>query len=1317
MPERGLFIANAMHTPTKRLGLNAMTVPANVARFLFEISNENEPIHVVRFDMQESLSTLYAVNLTVAVENGSVKPSDWLGKSGCITLADNVTPRVFHGEIVAVKQSDPGRRLTQYLVTLAPRFWYLQHRSGCRIFQEKSVPDIISQVFSEANITNSDYRFELQKTYSPREFCVQYQESEFHFLSRLMEEEGLFYFFEHTASKHVMVICDANKSFKPQASDHRIPYHPKTSMRPDRSIIYQVSSRRQVVVNSVTVKDFNFEKTHLTLDVEVTKPNPDKLEHYVYPGGFKSPGKGKQYASSMNDASLVRRETISGKTDDIWMSVGRTFDLVEHANDKFNAKYLVIGANYLGEQPQSLEEGAANSGSSYHTKFNAIPASVTYKAEIVHKKKTIDGAQSAFVTGPPGEEIYTDEYGRVKVQFHWDREGQYNENASCWVRVNQGWAGNEWGSVTLPRVGQEVLVSFVDGDPDRPLVVGGLYNSVNKKPISLPSNKSRTTFKSHSYPGGGGYNELTIEDKKGSEKLNIHAQKDMDLYVQNDLKEIVENDQHDTVSKSLSAEIGKNLNQSIGKSANHKIGKTLSNTIGKDANIKVSGSLMEQAGKDIHVKAGTKIVLQSGTQLTLKGGAGFIVLNPAGVVIKGPMVKINSGGSAGSAGGPSPEAPEVPDIPEKSKTGKAIKIKPAESAHQQGGIQFGSGSGKKLKLESPSENSGSSSKVNSIPASKLDLESEATGKEPSVAERQVLESISIKCVDADGLPAEGAHYIVRLKDGSTRGGRLDKNGQIEVVNLPAGKVEVTLGEPVDEMEIQHTREKIQSALNNIVDKEKQDAAKIEADLKQKGVVGQYLEYELAKVRGGAKAIWGIVTGLKELSDLVNPNVHLSNAIQSAWAAWKHSDDKPFLDCFNQNYSDAQFNELADVIGFDPRSITKEQLAEAQALANFVWDDAETQDMLLSFAGDYIAAQHSLEITEGAAGAVTEVAIDILLTSLTLGAGAAFVLSSKVRHLAKFKQLGLLIKKLAKKIKQKKAWRTESGSTGDTFEFELDKPENRPVEGARIAGNSLYAKNLREAVSRLEDAKNAILKARENGEPLPQSPFSLEDKQEIVRRGLEENILIRVIKTDFAKHDGKIGRVTNGQQVFFTAPFSQVEHGDTQAKELMNAFGTHYDPSSKYTMLVMDRSKMEQLGDIQTIIPTFDNLNGMIRDNPGMGIDPDIARRVLNPDFAPKYESFSKSAQSAGVDLNNEQQAAKFAELMGYSKEDISLLRERHKIANDLSAWDIFQGNGMTRDTNYDYPVDGPVEVFIFDRKPLDLGKLKEKHALDMIELD
>ncbi|WP_027710232.1 ADP-ribosyltransferase domain-containing protein [Zooshikella ganghwensis] len=325
-----------------------------------------------------------------------------------------------------------------------------------------------------------------------------------------------------------------------------------------------------------------------------------------------------------------------------------------------------------------------------------------------------------------------------------------------------------------------------------------------------------------------------------------------------------------------------------------------------------------------------------------------------------------------------------------------------------------------------------------------------------------IDAIQITCTDADGSPAKGLQYIIELPDGTSRTGTLNDQGCATESNIPSGLSSVAIGEEVTENDILSTRQEIKSVLDGVIQKEIQEAAAIEARLKEKGIFGRALEYELAKARGAGKSIYGIITGLKELSDIAilatNPIVSLNNGLQAAWDAWKYSEDGSYLANFSKAYNDRHLKEFIDVLGFDPRTITKEQLAEAKALANFIWEDQETQDMLLKFAEDYISAQHSQEITEGVAIVATDIAFDIIITALTLGAGAAIAAGSKLQHLNKFSKLGSLLSKLAKKLKAKATWKKKSVKKGETAEFELKKPNSELLKEAADI-NSLLGKEL------------------------------------------------------------------------------------------------------------------------------------------------------------------------------------------------------------------------------------------------------------------
>lgn len=731
-----------------------MTLPANVTRFLFEVIGLGDQLRVLSFRIEEHLAEPFRAWIGVAVDNSALDFDSAVGKPAVLTLFDERSPRLLHGEVFSIQQGESGKKFTHYWLEIVPKFEFLKYRAGARIFQDKSVPDIISQVLTEANIKPPHVKLQLTQGYGPRTYCVQYQETEFHFLSRLMEEEGLFYYFEHHLDKHVMVITDSATTCKPIQGDKKIGFHSKTGLVSDKFSIHQFNYAVSNAPGKVTLNDFDFEKPKLNLEKNHQQGKMGSLESYEYPGQYKNPGDGKRYTTINLQSQQALAIEACGQTDDHNLEPGYRFDLKDYPRGDFNREYLVLGVKQEGEQPQSLDEGATGCGTTYALNFQAIPSDTDYRAPLRHPKRKTQGSQSAIVCGPPGEEIYTDKFGRIKLQFHWDREGQYNEKSSCWVRVSQSWAGKQWGTVVLPRVGQEVLVQFLNGDPDQPIVTGRVYHGKNPPPYALPANKTRTTFKTLSTPKGKGYHELRIEDKKGSEQIYLHAEKDLEVRVKNDHKEWIGNDSHHQVNKSRQAKIGKDEHVYIEGNLNQEIGKSLSRNIGKESHTDIKKNLKAQA-QTLHLKAGIKVVVQAGVELTLKGGAGFIKMDPSGVTIQGPMVRINTGCSASAAQGASPTSPGKTIEPVKAFTGfvdvPGIPTPPPPPVK----IPFKSGVGVKVKLEPEVVQAGGGSGTGSKSASKA-----AVAKEP-VATPVPAQS------PANPSEKEKKEYVQKIAAGST----------------------------------------------------------------------------------------------------------------------------------------------------------------------------------------------------------------------------------------------------------------------------------------------------------------------------------------------------------------------------------------------------------------------------------------------------------------------------------------------------------------------------------------------------------------------
>ena len=409
----------------------------------------------------------------------------------------------------------------------------------------------------------------------------------------------------------------------------------------------------------------------VTQDTTIAQNIP-KLERYEYPGLFATKGDSEHLTNLRIENEEAGVDIVRGAGSGRTMVAGYTFAFAEHFRRDQAGDYLLTVIEHEAEQG-SLLAGDGSGSERYQNRFECIPNGVKFRPERKTPKPVISGLQTAFVTGPAGEEIYVDKYGRIKVQFHWDRMGKNNEESSCWIRVAQSIAGKQWGSVFLPRVGQEVVVEFLEGDPDRPIVTGSVYNADAMPPYTLPDEKTKNTFKSYSSKGGGGFNELRFEDKKGSEQVFMQAEKDYHLRVKNDQRLTVLNETHTITNKDTLGKIGGDHHLAVTGDQNQKVDGSVSLKVGMNAHQKVGQTLAVDAGTEIHLKSGMNLVIETGTTLTLKVGGNFININPGGIFIKGTMVMINSGGSAGSGAGCSPAAPKAPQEADQADAGKATQ--------------------------------------------------------------------------------------------------------------------------------------------------------------------------------------------------------------------------------------------------------------------------------------------------------------------------------------------------------------------------------------------------------------------------------------------------------------------------------------------------------------------------------------------------------------------------------------------------------------------------------------------------------------------
>ena len=620
---------------------------------------------------QEAISRLFSFELDLLSTDPEIKFDQIIGQS--VTIRVRLTgdqERFFHGIISRFMQTGSDAGLANYRATMVPKLWLLTRTADCRIFQNKTIPDIIQSVMKDNGIT--DLRTVLTGTYEPRDYCVQYRETDFNFVSRLMEQYGLFYFFEHEETKHTLVLSDDLSAHKPCPDQTDVSWNPQGGESFEEDVITGLQWEETFRFGKYAVTDYNFETPSTSLMAEVATKTKvggnDKFEIFDYPGEYGKKAEGDGIATLRMEEEEAQYKVITGSGGVRVFTTGYTFTLQDYMRKDMNGEYLLTQVQHAASVGNTYEAGEAGGGNQdeYSNAFTCIPAKTPFRARQVTPKPMVQGLQTAVVVGKSGEEIWTDEYGRVKVQFHWDRYGEKNEESSCWVRVAQNWAGKKWGAMFIPRIGQEVIVEFVDADPDRPIVTGRVYNAEQTVPYDLPANQTISTVKSYSSKGGEGFNEFRFEDKKGEEQIFLHAQKNMDIKVLNDRFETIgtdgEGSRHLIVEKDKFEEI-KNDRQ-------EKVTRDHIEEIGRDRNLTVKGDVIEvfkadhseQTTGDYYLKA-SNIVIEGTSNITLKVGGssiaieagGITIQTPATMEVKGTQVTVKADAQLGLEGGATAE--------------------------------------------------------------------------------------------------------------------------------------------------------------------------------------------------------------------------------------------------------------------------------------------------------------------------------------------------------------------------------------------------------------------------------------------------------------------------------------------------------------------------------------------------------------------------------------------------------------------------------------------------------------------------------------
>ncbi len=649
----------------------------------------------------EEISQLFEFHVTALSKDPAVLTDAILGTAATVKFKCwQGDPRCWSGIVASYGIDGSEGGYHRFRLVLRPWLWLATRRSNLRIFQDQNALDIVKAVFNDYPFS---IREDLQGSPPSRIYCVQYRESDFNFVARLLEEEGIFWFFEHSDGAHKMVLSNKSAVHVASGGADKVVYQETPDDNLEIETLVEWVQRHEIQTNQFAVADYDPLQATVQLRTEpVNASSPfsgygGQHEAYDYPGRFLANPGGTTIATHRLQAETSRHGRFFGQGNSTAIVTGRKFKLDNHPRTELNRDYVAVRTN-IDLSVSSLDSGAADESSRFLCQVEAQRLDVPYAPLRLTRKPTVAGPQTAVVVGDgDAGDITTDEHGRIKVQFHWDRLGEKNANSSCWLRVASMWAGNGWGMISLPRLGQEVVVGFLEGDPDQPLVIGSVYNSAQKTPYPLPDNATVSTVKSRSKQGGADeFNEIRFEDKPGNEYVLMHAQKDRIEFVEetvhseigkdqhhtvkNDRKQLVEGTEHLHVKGVAKAKYDDALHLTVAKDMLHKSdglwalktakditaesGTAISFKAGTDMHVKVGKNLGVDSGMNVHIKGGMNIVLEGGMQVTIKAGGSSVVLGPDGVSITGAMVKINSGGSPGSGNGASPVAPTAPQAPD-----------------------------------------------------------------------------------------------------------------------------------------------------------------------------------------------------------------------------------------------------------------------------------------------------------------------------------------------------------------------------------------------------------------------------------------------------------------------------------------------------------------------------------------------------------------------------------------------------------------------------------------------------------------------------
>ena len=675
------------------------------------------------FTGHESISRLFNFELDLLSPDPEIKFEEIIGQKVTIRVRlGKEKERFFHGIISRFMQTGSDVGLANYRATMVPALWFLTRTADCRIFQSKKVPDIIQEIFKENGVT--DIKTVLKATYEPRDYCVQYRETDFNFVSRLMEQYGMFYFFEHEEKKHTVVLSDDLSAHQPCLEQSKVSWNPQGSDNLDEDVITSLQWEETFRFGKYAVTDYNFETPSTSLRAEVKTQidvgGNSKYEIYDYPGEYGKKAEGDGIAKIRMQEEEAQYKVISGAGTARVFTTGYKFTLQDYVRKDVNGDYVLTQVQHVASVGSTYTTGAAGGGAEgdYSNSFTCIPAKRPFRPPQVTPKPMVQGPQTAVVVGKSGEEIWTDKYGRVKVQFHWDRYGKMNESSSCWTRVSQNWAGKNWGAMFVPRIGQEVIVEFLEGDADQPIITGRVYNAEQTVPYALPANQTQSGIKSNSSKGGGGSNEWRFEDKKGSEEVYLHGQKDWNILIENDKGQTIGHDEMLEVKNNRTKKVGVDQSEEIGSNKKIHVGANHTESIDANKTLTVGGNHTETISGAEAVTVGMAaahtialakaLTIGAAYQVTV-GGAMNETIGAAKAEEIGAVKSVNVGGNSSENVGANKSVDAASNISENAgkdismSAGKNVSTKAGDNISETAGKDVTIKAGKKMLLDAGDE--------------------------------------------------------------------------------------------------------------------------------------------------------------------------------------------------------------------------------------------------------------------------------------------------------------------------------------------------------------------------------------------------------------------------------------------------------------------------------------------------------------------------------------------------------------------------------------------------------------------------------------